>query len=180
MLRTEGWLDRTLMGAVPCGLPGPRARAHAPIRSLAGLGRGRREALRVEASRWNRRQSFNGPSRRLMRIFADGPRRQRDSHYQCPSGARRSPPCRRCRGRSPSWTCSGRAPSPPGASDRRAADTTTLGRSAEGPALGGSRTGRRASPSPGRSSRSSPPTMPRSRCCRGPSPATGTPWRPPP
>ena len=74
-IRTEGWLDRTLMGAVPCGLLGPRARAHAPIRSLAGLGRGRREALRVEASRWNRRQFFNGPSRRLMRIFADNPRR---------------------------------------------------------------------------------------------------------
>lgn len=74
-IRTEGWPDRTLMGAVPCGLLGPRARAHAPIRSLAGLGRGRREALRVEASRWNRRQFFNGPSRRLMRIFADNPRR---------------------------------------------------------------------------------------------------------
>ena len=57
------------MGAVPCGLLGPRARAHAPIRSLAGLGRDRREALQVEASRWNRRQFFNGPSRRLMRIF---------------------------------------------------------------------------------------------------------------
>ena len=83
-VRAEGWLDRTLMGAVPCGLLGPRARAHAPIRSLAGLGRGRREALRVEASRWNRRQSFNGPSRRLMRIFADNHRRWRDSHYQCP------------------------------------------------------------------------------------------------
>ena len=64
-------------------LIGPRARAHAPIRSLAGLGRGRREALRVEASRWNRRQFFNGPSRRLMRIFADNHRRWRDSYYQC-------------------------------------------------------------------------------------------------
>ena len=74
-IRTEGWLDRTLTGAVPCGLLGPRARAHAPIRSLVGLGQGRREALRVEASRWNRRQFFNGPSRRLMRIFADNPRR---------------------------------------------------------------------------------------------------------
>ena len=31
--RTESWLDRTLMGAVPCGLLGPRARAHAPIGS---------------------------------------------------------------------------------------------------------------------------------------------------
>ena len=50
------------MGAVPCGLLGPHARAHAAIRSLAGLGRGRREALRVEAGRWNRRRFFNGPS----------------------------------------------------------------------------------------------------------------------
>ena len=32
------------------------------------------EALRVEASRWNRRQFFKGP-RRLVRIFADSPRR---------------------------------------------------------------------------------------------------------
>ena len=62
-------------GGCTMRLLGPRARAHAPIRSLAGLGRGRREALRVEASRWNRRQFFNGPSRRLMRIFADNLRR---------------------------------------------------------------------------------------------------------
>lgn len=75
-------------GGCTMRLLGPRARAHAPIRSLAGLGRGRREALRVEASRWNRRQFFNGPSRRLMRIFADNPRRWRDSHYQCLSNGR--------------------------------------------------------------------------------------------
>lgn len=86
------------MGAVPCGLLGPCARAHAPIRSLAGLGRGRREALRAEASRWDRRRFFNGPSRRLMRIFADNPRRWRDSHYQCPSASRRTIPPPRCRG----------------------------------------------------------------------------------
>ena len=53
------------MGAVPCGLLGPRARAHALIRSLAGLGRGRCEDLRVEASCWNRRRFFNGPGHRV-------------------------------------------------------------------------------------------------------------------
>lgn len=47
-VRAEGWPDRTQKWAVPCGLIGPCARAHACIRSLACLGRGDARLLELK------------------------------------------------------------------------------------------------------------------------------------